>query len=332
MNKILIDQFSLLIEQIKLDIDFSPKKEQMKHMYRLLAVQKVLKIIENFPEEITSSKQVYGIKNLGKKSIARVEEILRTGKLSEIKISEDSMKHLKIIEELEDVFGIGRKKAYELFKIHNIVSIQDLQKKYFDGKIELPENIVKGLKYVNKIKEKIPRVFLEELSKILENTTFKISYNLFGVTCGSYRREKPTSNDIDFIITHTELISKTVSEKSTNNYLYQFVTSLKEQNVIIESLTDDNVLTKYMGICKLSNGDLCRIDIRFMPYESFYSAILYFTGSKDLNKKMRQVALDLGYVLNEYGLYDENKKMFRVSSEKEIFEFLGMEYLKPYQR
>jgi DNA polymerase/3'-5' exonuclease PolX len=88
-----------------------------------------------------------------------------------------------------------------------------------------------------------------------------------------------------------------------------------------------------MGICKLGDdGLLRRIDVRYMPYNSYYSAILYFTGSKDFNRKMRQIAISMGYKLNEYGLYDENGKPFTINSEKEIFDILGMEYLIPSKR
>jgi DNA polymerase beta len=88
-----------------------------------------------------------------------------------------------------------------------------------------------------------------------------------------------------------------------------------------------------MGICKLvKNYPLRRIDIRYMPYESFYSAILYFTGAKDFNRKMRYIADSMGYTLNEYGLFDENGKPFIVTSEKDIFNILGMEYLTPDKR
>lgn len=331
-NKLLIDQFSLLVDQIKLDIDFSGGREQLKNMYRLSAIQKVLKILKKFPDKIKSSKQLVGIKDLGKKSLARVDEILKTGKLSEIKISKDSLKHLKIVSELEDVFGIGRKTAYDLFKTYQIQSLEDLQKKYSKGEIELPENIVKGLKYVGKIKENIPRENITKLSEILQDTVVEISPYLFGVTCGSYRRENPTSNDIDFILVHTDLHTEKDIKKSSINYLHEFIKLLKKKGVLIESLTSDFVPTKYMGICKLENGDLCRIDIRFIPYECFYPAILYFTGSKDLNTKMRQVAIDLGYTLNEYGLFNEKGKMFKVNSEKDIFDLLGMEYLSPNER
>ena len=87
-----------------------------------------------------------------------------------------------------------------------------------------------------------------------------------------------------------------------------------------------------MGIFKWNNSKPRRIDIRFIPTQSYYSAILYFTGSKDFNKNMRLIAISHNYTLNEYGLYDENKKIFKINSEKDIFDILGMEYITPDKR
>ena len=330
MNDNIINQFRLLIKQIKFDIDFSSGKQQLIHTYRLKSIQNVLKIIENYKQEIKSSEQLKDIKGVGERSLERIDEILKTGKLAEIKISDDIDKYLNIITELEDIIGIGRKKAYELFKKHNITSIDDLQKKYDNNEINLPDNIIKGLKYAKTIKENIPRTEIEQFENILMKTTMKIDPQLFGVVCGSYRRQKETSGDIDFIITHTAL--KTKADNKIN-YIKQFVDILKKKNIIIDSLTQDDVPTKYMGICQLNQTlPYRRIDIRFIQYDSFYYAILYFTGSKDFNRKMRQVALTMGYTLNEYGLFDKNNNMFKVESEYEIFELLGMEYLTPDKR
>ena len=69
-----------------------------------------------------------------------------------------------------------------------------------------------------------------------------------------------------------------------------------------------------MGIFKWKNSKPRRIDIRFIPYDSYYSAILYFTGPKDFNKNMRLNAIAQNYTLNEYGLYDENNKLIKVNS------------------
>ena len=101
---------------------------------------------------------------------------------------------------------------------------------------------------------------------------------------------------------------------------------------ITDSLTCDNVETKYMGFCKYKEY-VMRIDIRYVPYDSYYTAILYFTGSKEFNKKMRKVAIKNGYMLNEYGLYDEkNNKQFKINSEKDVFDALNMHYLSPNDR
>ena len=87
-----------------------------------------------------------------------------------------------------------------------------------------------------------------------------------------------------------------------------------------------------MGIFKWKTSKPRRIDIRIIPLESYYSALLYFTGSKDFNKQMRLNAITMDYTLNEYGLYDENGKMFKVKSEKDIFDLLNMEYITPDKR
>lgn len=329
MNKTIVDQFKLLIKQIKYDIDYSSGKEQITNMFRLRSITKVLNILEKYPRKITTSDQLKEIKYVGKKSLARIDEILKTGKLSEITIPHDIDKYLKIISKLEDVYGIGRRKAYELFKKHNVRSIEDLKEYYKKGKIELPANIVKGLKYVNKIKEHIPRTEIDELNDILMDIIYQINPKLIGVICGSYRREKPYSNDIDMVLCYTDY--KTKKDILKHNYLYTLVNELKKRKIIVDSLTSDNVPTKYMGIFKL-NKILRRIDIRYMPYESFYSAILYFTGSSEFNRRMRLMAIDMDYILNEYGLYDSNNKRFDIKSEKDIFDALNLEYLTPDKR
>lgn len=330
MNSNIINQFELLIKQIQFDIDFSSGKQQLINTFRLKSITDVLQIIKKYPTKITKASELENIKGIGDKSIKRIDEILKTGKLKEIKISSDIDKYLKIIDELDDVIGIGRKKAYELFKKYDVKSIKDLQTKYKNGKIELPDNIIKGLKYMGKIHDKIPRTEIDSMIEILHKTAVKIDSQLFVTVCGSYRRETSTSGDIDVIIVHPSV--KTLNDTKSINYIELFVKALKEKKFIIDSLTEDDVYTKYMGICKIKNGLLRRIDIRYMPYESYYSAILYFTGSKDFNKKMRLVAISMGYKLNEYGLFDENNNQFKIKSENDIFNLLGMEYLIPSKR
>jgi DNA polymerase/3'-5' exonuclease PolX len=89
-----------------------------------------------------------------------------------------------------------------------------------------------------------------------------------------------------------------------------------------------------MGFIKNKEGILRRIDIRFVSFENYYSSLLYFTGSADLNRKMRNVAKKKGYKLSEYGLtnINNNSEKIVINSEKDIFDFLNLEYLKPNER
>ena len=93
-------------------------------------------------------------------------------------------------------------------------------------------------------------------------------------------------------------------------------------------------------MCKLHGGNVFRrIDIMITKPSEYPFAILYFTGSKDMNTTMRQKALSLGYSLNEYSLQyvDSEKKgspldKMNVTNEKDIFDCLEMDYVEPQDR
>lgn len=59
----------------------------------------------------------------------------------------------------------------------------------------------------------------------------------------------------------------------------------------------------FKGVCRISNESLARrLDIRLVPHDQYYCAVLYFTGSDVFNKGMRAHALEKGFTLNEYSL------------------------------
>ena len=329
MNKNIINQFELLIKQIKLDINNTSGLESVKHSFRLNSIKNALKIIKEYPKKIKSSDDLKGIKGIGKGTLRRIDEILKTKKLKEIKIT-DSVKYLESIENLIKIFGIGQKKAHELVTQYNITNITDLKKLIKNKKIKLPDNIIKGLKYVNKTKFNIPRKYIDEIYLYLIKKALIYDSNLYVIICGSYRRLKPTSNDIDILIYHNNI--KTKKGAQTSNIMTNFIKLLVTDKFIVDNYTSYNVPTKFMGLCKYKRKDLYRIDIRLIPLESIHPAMLYFTGSRDFNKKLRRIAMNLNYTLNEYGLFDSKNKVINVQSEKDIFDILGVEYLQPHQR
>lgn len=331
MNDNIIKWFELLIKQLKFYIDIKTGKDKLLYSYKLNSIKKALEVIRGIRFKIKAGIDIDSYKGIGKGTIKRIDEILRTGKLKEVHKADLSGKHLDYVEDLMEIFGIGRVKAYELYTKHNIRSISELKKAIKNGIIKLPKNILKGIKYVNKIVGSIPRSEMDAIYLKLKRIGIKLDPDMDIQVCGSYRREKDFSNDIDVIITHSNIITKQQAEKS--DLMMRFIGTLENNGFIIDSFTSEDVPTKYMGVCKLTPKSLLRrIDIRYIPQESYYTAILYFTGSGEFNKKMRSVALSMGYTLNEYRLLDNKNRPFKIESEKDIFDYLNMEYLQPNER
>jgi len=329
MNREIIEWFELLIKQLDFYVDVKTGKDKLIYSYKLNSIKKSLRVIKKIEFIIKSGKDLEKYKGIGKGTIERIDEIIKTGKLSEVNNADISGKHLNYVDELMKIFGIGRVKAYELYTKHNIKSIEDLKKAVKDKKIELPETIIKGIKYVDQIEGNIPRDEMDQIYSYLLKTGIEMDPEMDVRICGSYRRERETSGDIDVIIAHPKIKTKKQAEES--DLMKRFIELLENKKFIIDSFTSETVPTKYMGVCKI-NKLLRRIDIRFIPQESYYTAILYFTGSGDFNKRMRSVALSMGYTLNEYRLLDNQNKILKVESEQDVFKHLNMEYLMPIHR
>ena len=236
-NENIINEFSKLINQIKYDIDYSiNKKEKLKNTFRLKQINNVIDILKKYPTEIKSGEQLKEIKGVGKGTISRINEILKKGKLSEIRVDKKYKKYMDYIEELEQIIGIGRKTAYDLVTKHNIKSINELKKKYKQGKIKLNDQILLGLKYHGVYKKDIPRSEINEIDIYLQNISTKINKDLKLKICGSYRRKKPFSNDIDVLLTHPNIKSK-LKLKNKENYLIKLVNKLKSNKFIVDAIT-----------------------------------------------------------------------------------------------
>ncbi len=330
LNENIIKWFKLLIKQLEFYVDVKKGKDKLIFSFKLSSIKKSLEVIESLDFEVVSGEQIKNYKNIGKGTIDRVDEILKTGILAEINDADISGKHLEYVDNLMKVFGIGRVVAYELYTKYGIKSIDDLKNAVKQKKIELPDNIIKGIKYVDHINIVIPRKEMDEIYLFLIKQSLLTDKQMHIRMCGSYRREKPFSGDIDIIIAHPDIVTKSQAKKS--NLMLKFINQLKKMNFIIDSFTSNKVSTKYMGICKFNNNPMRRIDIRFIAQESYYTALLYFTGSGSWNKKMRKVAKSMGYLLNEYWLLDENNNPFSVKSESDVFNYLNMEYLDPINR
>lgn len=310
MNSDLVNQFIILQNY----------NRQIGDNGRVIGYGKLIVLLKGVSKKITSIDQVKNIRGIGQKAIEKITEYLQTG---QIQSALDAQQQLLVmtktptelaIETLTSVWGIGEKKAEKLID-KGITTIEQLR--------QHPELLTDqqkiGLKYHEQLQQRIPRESILVLNIVIcyfMNQKFgRGNYTL--TIAGSYRRNMPTSGDIDCLITGVEL--------------EPVVELLREKKVITDVLAMKN--EKFMGIACCPNGNQhYRLDIEYVSPEQYGSALLYFTGSKDFNKKMRWEAKKRGLLLNEHGLFRGNEKVLLSPTEKDIFDYLEMEYVNPENR
>ena len=348
INSNIISVFQQLINQKKKELSKLKdneeaskfKKEITEYNFKIRNFNKALLLIKDYPNEIKSGNDLKEIKGIGKGTISRIDEIIDSGTLKEIDTSINQNSHKQnTINDLETITGIGPSKAKDLFK--KGFTLEKLLTE-FDNKEssiynELTHHQLLGLKYYEDLKEKIPRNEIQKIEKKLIKFISDINPKLEIVICGSYRRGKLSSGDIDMLVLHPELKTEEEIKNNEINYLNLIVLKLTNKKLLVDNLTEKGE-TKYMGFCKNSSKSKARrIDIRFIPYNSKGAAMLYFTGSGNFNKEMRTEALKRKYTINEYGIYKLKSKkqkgeLVLTKTEKDIFDLVGMEYLDPKDR
>lgn len=322
--------------------------------FRLGKYKKTIELLKNTKTEINSSNDIKDLPEIGQKTIDKLDELINTSKVNELeKLKEkhgtekyeEYKEREKIKETLMQIHGIGSAKADQLIDL-NIKTIEELEERKEEkvpnkGKTKkqldlLTSAQLKGLEYYHQLLERIPRSEIDEYKTLLSKYFVEalndldedIENNNFEIV-GSYRRGKLDSGDIDIIMT---------SKKNNKAIYFKFLEKLDKANIIKAFLTKGDI--KSFAIAKLSDDHIARrLDFLYSPPEEYAFSILYFTGSKDFNTAMRQHALTQNLTLNEHGFHKIlNKKKgekvvdTKFESEKDIFDYLNMEYKEPNNR
>ena len=287
--------------------------------FRARAYQKAQETIMSYPEDIFSPNDLKGKPGIGATIMEKLNEFVQTGTLKILEIEKNNPMNI-----LADVYGIGPKKAKELVD-NGIKTIEQLRENQ-----QMLNDVQKvGLKYYEDILKRIPRSEIQEYEQIFDRDFKKVAtaHSHFEIV-GSYRRGAQSSGDIDVIIT-----------SDAPSVFTNFIDLLIKQKIIIEVLSRGP--TKCLVIAKIpSSNSVRRVDFLYTSHEEFPFAVLYFTGSKIFNTVMRHQAQSMGLTMNEHGLYtiqEDGKKKgkkvdFQFHNEKDIFDYLNMEYKKPDER
>tara|TARA_B100000787_G_C16187331_1_gene295422 strand:+ start:907 stop:1914 length:1008 start_codon:yes stop_codon:yes gene_type:complete len=326
MNVSLKNAYTKLLLQYNEEVKL---KKDKTIMFKIIAARKFMKILNQIDFEITSGKQLESIDGVGKKTMAKVDEILGTGKLKTTN-SFIVTNSIKSEQELRRITGIGPAKAKKL--VEQKISLPILQSLLATNKIDvlkqyLTHHQIIGLKYLNDIEQKIPSSEITYIGDVLKKVLSKINKNLEMVVCGSYRRGKSESNDIDVLI-HCKYRDRV-------KLFPEIIRVLIHLGILVDHLTP-NPQNKYMGLLKIGKYAR-RIDMKYVGRRNLATGLLYFTGSGDFNINMRKFATKKGYKLNEYGLYKlkANKEpglKMKTTTEKDVFKILKIPYIEPKDR
>ncbi len=288
--------------------------------FRIRAYQKAAQNIESFTENLESIYKKSGLKALeevpgiGKGIAEHIEELIKTGKL---KSHEDLLK--KFPKKLLDIIaipGIGPKTAILIYKKMKIDSIEKLEAAARTGKLsKLPgirakkiENILQGIALKKRNIGRFSIGVALPYAEVIENKLKKLKDVDKIVVCGSLRRAKETIGDIDILITSTK----------PGEVMDAFVKLPQVDRILGRGETKTSVILK--------NG--MQADLRVVEPESFGAAVYYFTGSKQHNIVVREMAVKKGLKINEYGVY-KGKKKIAGKEESDIFRIFGLPWIPP---
>lgn len=298
------------------------KEVANKQPFKAKAYMTVITNLKKIDHPIYSFDDLKDVKGIGEKIKEKIAEIFSTGVCQAAQKARDD-KELSSENIFTGIYGIGPVKAKELVEIHKLYTIEDLRKKVKTDNEILNDKQMIGLSYYEDLKKRIPRSEMNIHNTMIQTIAKKFK-GLTAIIVGSYRRGSSDSGDIDILLTTSD----------DRNILSHFVNELIAIDYILETLAEGT--KKFMGICRINGQDTCsrRIDILFTPREEYPWALLYFTGSQELNVQMRSRALELGYSINEHRAIpvDHDELPPIMDDEKDIFDFLGMKYLKPEDR
>ncbi|HVT86604.1 MAG TPA: DNA polymerase/3'-5' exonuclease PolX [Chitinophagaceae bacterium] len=294
--------------------------------FRALAYDGASRTLNNLKEDIsvyaTDVKSLDQLSGIGESIGEKIMEFLESGK---IKTYEKLKKEVpQELLDLMDINGFGPatiKTLHEKLKIDNrddlIAAIEagKLEKLKGFGAKKI-ENMKRGLKL---FKESHARMLLPEALRT-GNEMLDIVLKIPGIKkaelAGSLRRKKETIGDIDIIAS--------AERKSWKKAVAKFIDIPQCERVLASGETKASILLKKTNT---------QVDLRLVNDYEYGSALLYFTGSKEHNIKLRLLAKENGWKLNEYGLFDEKtEKRLAGKTEEEVYHHLGLQFIPPELR
>lgn len=260
------------------------------------------------------------LEGIGEDLAGKIEEIVNTGTLEQLEELKGEL-NSEMVRMLE-VASLGPrrvKKLYDALGINNLKDLKEAAQKKKIREIEgfgkkTEEKILTELQEMGEEKEK--RTLLKEAEEVAEAfySYLQKSEGMGQIeVAGSYRRRKETVGDLDILVS--------LEGKDNNRVMEHFVGYEDITEIISKGETKSSV--------RLKSG--IQVDLRAVEKESFGAALLYFTGSKAHNIEVRKLALERGYKISEYGVFEGDTQVAG-KTEEGVYQRLDMPWIPPELR
>ena len=260
-------------------------------------------------------KALTEVPNLGEGIGKKIAELIDTGKLKYI---DELKKGLPAgVEKFLDIPGMGPKTAFFVANTLKVKTVEELEEalkghklkdlKGFGEKTE--EKLLHGIEIYKRGHERRLLGFAYPMAMELIKE-LKAKHKISKIeAAGSMRRMKETVGDIDILAASDD---KSIMET--------FCASKHVSSVIAKGETKSSIYTVY-GM---------QVDLRLVSRDSYGAALQYFTGCKEHNVSIREIAVKAGYKLNEYGLFKgKSAKPVAAEKEEDVYKELGLQYIPP---
>ncbi|WP_284139779.1 DNA polymerase/3'-5' exonuclease PolX [Virgibacillus sp. LDC-1] len=286
--------------------------------FKIAAYRRAAQALERDERSLTDIDDFTKIKGIGKGTSAVIEEYLQ----------EDTSETLRQLQEevpeglvpLLNIPGLGGKKLAKLYQELQVIDGESLKAALEDGRVEKlagfgeksAKKILAALDEVGSRPERIPIAIMLPIAEKIEERLARILEIDQFARAGSLRRMRETIKDLDFIIA-------TKKPSEVRDALLN-IPGIKE--VIAEGETKVSIT--------LADVYDINVDFRLVNPPAFATTLHHFTGSKDHNVAMRQLAKSKGQKISEYGVHvDETDETLTFANEVEFFHHFDLPYIPP---
>ena len=289
--------------------------------FRVRAYREAARVVQDHGRDMADmverDEDLSELPGVGDDLAGKIAEIVHTGGLS--LLDEVSARVPAELAELTRIDGLGPKRVQALYRSLDVHGVNDLRRAARDGRVReldgfgerTEQKILQGLEAFTDGERRTPLAEAEDIARTFAGYLRDVDGVKRLEVAGSFRRRRETVGDLDIVVT----------AKRGSPVMDRFVAYDEVDAVVSQGDTRATV--------RLRSG--MQVDLRVVPEVGFGAALVYFTGSKAHGIRLRRIAVDRGWKLNEYGVFDGDERIAG-RTEADVYARLGLDWVPPELR